>query len=122
MNKYNSTLLDKHKDILSFRDLSAGTVATYVSYMNTYIQWTEENLSGKPLENVTWEELRSYIRYLKEVRGLNSRTALLYPLPERGPGTKFKDCKRTYRTAPGFLLLRPPQELGQAGSPFPALR
>ena len=74
MNKYNSTLLDKHKDILSFRDLSAGTVATYVSYMNTYIQWTEENLSGKPLENVTWEELRSYIRYLKEVRGLNSRT------------------------------------------------
>ena len=42
--------------------------------LNIYIQWTEEHLSGKPLENVTWEELRSYIRYLKEIRGLNSRT------------------------------------------------
>lgn len=74
MNKNNSILLEKHKDILSFRDLSAGTVATYTSYMTTYIQWTEGHLSEKDLSSVSWEEIRSYVRYLRDVRGLNPRT------------------------------------------------
>ena len=74
MNKNNTILLEKHKDILSFRDLAIGTVATYTSYMTSYIQWTEENLPGRELSAVTWGEVRSYIRYLKEVRELNPRT------------------------------------------------
>ncbi len=74
MNKNNIALLNKHKDILSFRDLAAGTVATYVSYMTSYILWIENELPGKPLANVTWEEIRSYVRYLRDVRGLNPRT------------------------------------------------
>ena len=74
MNKTNSILLEKHKDILSFRDLAIGTVATYTSYMTAYIQWVEENLPDRELSSVTWEEVRSYIRHLKDVRGLNPRT------------------------------------------------
>ena len=74
MNKNNSILLEKHKDILSFRDLAVGTVATYTSYMTTYISWVEENLRSRDLYSVTWEEIRSYIRYLKEIKGLNPRT------------------------------------------------
>lgn len=74
MNKNNSILLEKHKDILSFRDLAIGTVATYTSYMTTYIQWAEENLPGRDLPSVTWEEMRSYLRFLKDVKGLNPRT------------------------------------------------
>ncbi|MBQ3798955.1 MAG: tyrosine-type recombinase/integrase [Treponema sp.] len=75
MNKDNSILLEKHKDILSFRDLAAGTVATYTSYMTSYIQWVEESLPGRELASVTWEEIRAYIRHLKEVRGISPRTA-----------------------------------------------
>lgn len=74
MNKDNSILLDKHKDILSFRDLSVKTVATYVSYMTSYIQWVEDDLPGRSLDSVTWDEIRSYVRFLKKVRKLNPRT------------------------------------------------
>ena len=74
MNNNNSILLEKHKDILSFRDLAVGTVATYTSYMTTYIAWVEEFLPGREISSVTWEEIRSYVRYLKERKGLNPRT------------------------------------------------
>lgn len=74
MNKNNSILLEKHKDILSFRDLAVGTVATYTSYMTAYIQWIEDNLPCRTLASITWEEIRSYIRYLKDIKGLNPRT------------------------------------------------
>lgn len=70
----NSDLLEKHRDILSFRDLAPRTVATYTSYLTTYISWAEEQLPGRPLSSVTWEEIRSYVRWLKEVKGLNPRT------------------------------------------------
>lgn len=74
MNENNSILFEKHKDILSFRDLADSTVATYTSYMTTYIQWVEENLEGRELPSVTWAEIRSYVRYLKDIKGLNPRT------------------------------------------------
>lgn len=74
MNQDNSILLGKHKDILSFRDLSIKTVATYTSYLTTYILWVEEFLPGRPLSSVSWEEMRSYIRFLKDIKGLNPRT------------------------------------------------
>ena len=74
MNKNNSLLLEKHKDILSFRDLAPGTVATYISYMSIYIKWVEEQLNSKELSAISWEEIRSYVRYLKDVKSLNPRT------------------------------------------------
>ena len=74
MNTNNSILLEKHKDILSFRDLAVNTVATYISYMTSFIQWVEKHLPDRCLSSVTWKEIRSYIRFLKDVRGLNPRT------------------------------------------------
>lgn len=74
MNKNNSILLEKHKDILSFRDLAIGTVATYTSYMTSYIEWVEENLPGRELRSLTWEEVRSYFRYLKDIKDLSNST------------------------------------------------
>lgn len=74
MNENNSILLNKHKDILSFRDLAINTVATYTSYMTSYIAWVEENLPNRELSSITWEEIRSYIRFLKDVKKLNPRT------------------------------------------------
>ena len=71
MLKNNSILLEKHKDILSFRDLSIQTVANYTSCMTSYIEWVEENLPGRELSSVTWEEVRSYFRYLSKILKLS---------------------------------------------------
>ena len=74
MNSANQALLNKHKDILSFRDLSLGTVSTYVSYLTVFLEWFEQNLPGHDVNDVTWEQIRSYVSFLKKVRKLNSRT------------------------------------------------
>ena len=52
MLESNIIFIEKHRDILSFRDLAPGTVATYVS----------------------WAEIRSYLRWLRDSRKLNPRT------------------------------------------------
>ena len=74
MNEANTNYLKQHIDILSFRDLAPGTITTYTSYMTQFMEWTESVLFSKPLSDISWEELRSYIRFLKEVRELNPRT------------------------------------------------
>ena len=74
MRPENIELLEKHKDILSFRDLAPSTNNTYVSYATAYILWTEENLPDRALSSITWEEVRSYLRYLKDIKKLNPRT------------------------------------------------
>lgn len=74
MNNNHSLLLKKHEDILSFRDLADSTVSTYISYMTSFILWVEEQLPGRDISSVTWEEMRSYVIFLKNVRNLNPRT------------------------------------------------
>lgn len=74
MNDANANFLKQHIEILSFRDLAHGTITTYTSYMTQFIEWTESSLSSKPLSDLSWEELRSYFRFLKDVRELNPRT------------------------------------------------
>ncbi len=74
MNENNTKLLKKHCDILSFRDLADSTIKTYTSYMTEFILWVEENLPQKALADLSWEEVRSYVLYLKEIRQLNPRT------------------------------------------------
>ena len=74
MNAANTILLNKHKDILSFRDLAASTIATYVSYMMAFITWFEAEFGDRDVSTVTWEEIRSYVRHLKDIRKLNPRT------------------------------------------------
>lgn len=74
MKKENSKLLGEHCDILSFRDLADSTVDTYVSYMKSFILWVEENLPAKDLSSLEWADIRTYVRFLKDVRSLNPRT------------------------------------------------
>lgn len=64
----------KFSDMLSLRDLAEGTVKNYLSYLNQYLDFLEDSLAGKLPEEVSWEEVRSYIRYLKDVRKLNNRS------------------------------------------------
>ena len=50
------------------------TISTYCSYLSQFLSWFEESFPDRLVDSVTWEELRSYARYLKEIRVLNSRT------------------------------------------------
>lgn len=74
MNETFSNYLNKHRDILSFRDLVPGTIATYISYLCAFLSWVENELGRNSLDDLSWEELRSYFRYLKDIRNLNPRT------------------------------------------------
>ena len=71
-NRNNYT--QKFSEMLSLRDLADGTVNNYLSYLNQYLDFIETQLGGKLPEEVTWEEVRSYVLYLKDVRKLSNRT------------------------------------------------
>jgi len=74
MNTVHSAFIQKHIDILSFRDLAPGTVSTYVSYLTEFLEWMETELPETSPDAVSFEMIRSYLRYLKEIRKLNNRT------------------------------------------------
>ena len=74
MKPENEILVNKQKDILSFRDLAEGTISTYINYLSMFIAWVESELCGKPVMDVTWEEIRSYVDYLRSVRKIGNRT------------------------------------------------
>lgn len=78
MNKHHNDLYQKFLDILSFRDLADGTISTYCSYLTQFLDWFENSFPDRPIDSVTWEELRSFVKYLKEVRKLNPRTVNVY--------------------------------------------
>lgn len=73
MNSINTELIRKQQEILSFRDLADGTISTYVSYLTQFINWVESDLN-KPVPDVSWAEIRSYVDHLRNNRGISNRT------------------------------------------------
>ena len=73
MNPENTALVAKQREILSFRDLSDGTISAYITCLSQFIDWVETELQ-KPLTEVSWEEIRSYVDYLKTTRRIGNRT------------------------------------------------
>lgn len=72
---YNrDSYVNRFSDILSLRDLAESTISNYLSYLNQFLDFVELSLSGKLPEDVTWEEIRSYVRHLKDIRKLNPRS------------------------------------------------
>lgn len=74
MKPENQALIDKQHDILSFRDLAKGTVTTYISYLSQFIEWAELTFPDKSVQDFTWDEIRSYVKYLQNERGIGNRT------------------------------------------------
>lgn len=74
MTNLYSDFIKKHRDILSFRDLSPSTISTYISYLDEFLCWAEKEFPEKSLSDISFEEIRSYLRYLKDIRKLNNRT------------------------------------------------
>ena len=60
--------------ILLLRDLADSTVKNYLSYLNRFLDFVENHLDGRDPAILSWEELRSYILYLKEVEKLQNRS------------------------------------------------
>ena len=61
-------------DILSLRDLADSTINNYLSYLNQFFDYVDSEFPGRKPDDLTWEEIRSYFRLLKDVRKLNNRS------------------------------------------------
>lgn len=69
MHKY----LDTFREMLSLRGLTDHTVKSYSTYVNSYLNYLETFLHKKP-EDVSWQQLRTYISFLQTSRNLSDRT------------------------------------------------
>jgi len=63
----------KFEKMVMLRNLAEGTLAAYSSYLRSFLNYIGAILSKRP-EDTTWDDLRDYIIYLKEIRGIGSRT------------------------------------------------
>ena len=69
MDKY----LDFFREMISLRGLTDHTLKSYCTYINAYLDYLTNILHKSP-EDVSWEELRDYIRWLQKSRNLSDRT------------------------------------------------
>ena len=65
--------LDLFREMISLRGLTDHTISSYSTYIRAYLQYLEDILKKSP-EDVTWSDLRSYIHYIQNNRGLSDRT------------------------------------------------
>lgn len=69
MDKY----LDSFREMISLRGLTNHTLSGYCTYIRAYLDYLSNFLHKAP-EDVSWDELRGYIRWLQKSRGLSDRT------------------------------------------------
>ena len=69
MQKY----LDTYKQMISLRGLTDHTVKSYCTYLGAYLNYIETNLYKLP-DDVSWEEIRSFIFWIQQQRNLADRT------------------------------------------------
>ena len=59
--------------MISLRGLTDHTLKSYCTYIHSYLDYLSNILHKLP-EDVTWDELRTYIRWLQKERNLSDRT------------------------------------------------
>ena len=69
MDKY----LDSFREMISLRGLTDHTLKNYCTYIRAYLDYLSDILHKAP-EDVSWDELRDYIRWLQKSRNLSDRT------------------------------------------------
>ena len=62
-----------YREMISLRGLSDHTLINYSTYIRSYLDYLRDILHKLP-EEVSWQELRDYIRWLQNSRGLADRT------------------------------------------------
>ena len=65
--------LKVYREMISLRGLTAHTVKSYSTYIRSYLDYLQAILFKQP-EDVSWDELREYIRWLQKGRSLSDRT------------------------------------------------
>lgn len=69
MDKY----LDSFREMISLRGLTDHTLKNYCTYIRAYLDYLTHILCKAP-EDVSWDELRDFIRWLQKSKGLSDRT------------------------------------------------
>ena len=69
MDKY----FDSFRDMIALRGLTAHTLKSYCTYIRAYLVYLESVLHKNP-EQVSWQELRDFVRWLQNFRSLSDRT------------------------------------------------
>lgn len=69
MDKY----FNLFREMISLRGLSDHTLSSYCTYIRSYLDYLERILKKNP-EDVSWAELRDFIRWLQNDRNLSDRT------------------------------------------------
>lgn len=65
--------LDSFREMVSLRGLTDHTLTSYCTYIRAYLDYLTNILHKSP-EDVSWAELRDYIRWLQKSRSLSDRT------------------------------------------------
>lgn len=65
--------LNVFREMISLRGLTSHTVKSYSTYIRSYLDYLQAVLHKQP-EEVSWEELRDYIRWLQKERSLSDRS------------------------------------------------
>ena len=65
--------LNSFREMISLRGLTDHTLKNYCTYIRAYLDYLSRFLRKAP-EEVSWDEMRDYIRWLKRSRDLSDRT------------------------------------------------
>lgn len=69
MDKY----FNSYREMISLRGLSDHTLKNYSTYINAYFDFLQNILHKYP-EDVSWQELRNFVKWLQTERNLSDRT------------------------------------------------
>lgn len=61
------------REMISLRGLTDHTITAYSTYIRAYLDFLDNTLCKAP-EDVSWQEMRQFILWLKQQRGLSDRT------------------------------------------------
>lgn len=65
--------LNQFREMVSLRGLTDHTIKSYSTYIRSYLDYLSDVLHKNP-EDISWDELRDYIKWIQKDRGLADRT------------------------------------------------
>ena len=65
--------LNSFREMIELRGLASRTLVSYSTYIRSYLDYLQNVLKKNP-ENVSWQELRDYVKWLQNSRNLSDRT------------------------------------------------
>lgn len=69
MNKY----FNSYRKMIPLRGLTDHTIKSYSTYILAYFDFLTDVIHKSP-EDVTWDEMRQFVRWLQDTRSLSDRT------------------------------------------------